>query len=198
MLLILKERFGSEMAITIKHGVSGKKYTFQVKGLNKVLSNLNNAIKEYKDRTLVGVSRAALFTRRKSLELTPEDTGNLKESCFVVWKGGTIGAGKSPNFVTGGERRATQKEVDELYRVHSKMLETAQGEYENMTEIFAAVYYSAWYALFVHEIKKKHKGSEQWKFLETAVKQNRAEILKIIADSVKSKGGGFTSKAKSF
>lgn len=183
--------------ITVAQNLVGKKYSFEMKGFEKVLSNLNKKIEEYKDRTLNGVARAALLIRRESLALTPEDTGNLKESCFVVTSGGTIRAGKSPNFVIGGKRMATQKEVNYLYSQHSKVLDEAQALYEGRNQILATVYYSAFYALFVHEIKKKHKIG-QWKFLETAIKQNLAEILKIISDSVKSKGGGFTGASKSF
>lgn len=185
------------MAETITHGITGKKYSFKMEGAEKVINALNKKIDEYKNRTLKGVSRAALLIRRESLALTPKDTGNLKESCFVVWKGGTIGAGKSPNFITGGERGATAKEVSVLYAEHSKALDVAQALYENQTQILAGINYSAYYALFVHEIKQKHKTG-QWKFLETAIKQNRKEILKVIAESVKSKGGGFTGEGKSF
>jgi len=185
------------MAITIQHGITGKKYSFQMKGTEKAINNLNKAIDKYKDRTLKGVSRAALLVRRESLALAPKDTGNLKESCFVAWTGGTVGAGKTPNFVTGGRRVATMKEVDVLYEGHTKALEAVQALYENTTQILAGVNYSAYYALFVHEIKQKHDVG-QWKFLETAVKQNQANILRIIAESVKSKGGGFTGESKSF
>lgn len=185
------------MAVQITHGISGKKYSFEMKGTEKAINSLNKMIDKYKDRTIKGVSRAALLIRRASLELTPEDTGNLKQSCFVVWSGGTIGAGKSPNFVTGGERGATAREVSVLYTEHSKALEAASALYEGKERILAGINYSAYYALFVHEIKKKYKTG-QWKFLETAVKQNRAEIIKIIAESVKSKGGGFTGEGKSY
>lgn len=185
------------MAITITHGITKKKYSFELKGIEKAINKLNKKIDEYKERTLKGVSRAALLIRRESLALTPEDTGNLKESCFVVWTGGTVGAGKSPNFVTGGERNATQKEVIALYKGHEKALGAAQELYKSQTKILALIHYSAYYALFVHEIKKNHKTG-QWKFLETAINQNRKEVLKIIAETVKSKGGGFTGKSKSF
>lgn len=187
------------MAITITHGISGKKYSFEMKGTEKVVNTLNKMISKYKDITLKGVSRAALLIRRESLVLTPEDTGNLKESCFVAWTGGTIGAGKSPNFVTGGERGATAKEVAILYKEHSNALDAIQALYENKNQVLASVCYSAYYALFVHEIKPKNKYKVgQWKFLETAINQNRVEIMKIIAETVKSKGGGFTGESKSF
>ena len=185
------------MPVKITHGISKKKYTFQLEDVEKVINNLNKLIDEYKDKTLKGVLRAALLIRRKALELTPKDTGNLKESCFVVWKGGIIGAGKSPNFVTGGKRGATQKEVDILYKNHTKALNNAQSLLGDETKIRALINYSAYYALFVHEIKKQHKNG-QWKFLETAIKQNQAEVLKIIAETVKSKGGGFTGESESF
>lgn len=185
------------MPITITHGKSKKKYSFSMEGTEEVIKNLNKLMEEIQEKTIKGVSRAALFLRRKSLELTPEDTGNLKESCFVVWSGGTIGAGKSPNFQEGGQNAFSGKDVDKLYSQHSKMLAAVQSLYGNRSVIHAAVNYSAWYALFVHEIKKNHPIG-QWKFLETAMVDNENEILRIIAETVKSKGGGFTGKSESF
>lgn len=48
----------------------------------------------------------------------------------------------------------------------------------------AIIGYTANYAPFVHEINKNYiKG--QWKFLETAIKNNEFKIIKIIQDSAR-------------
>jgi hypothetical protein len=44
---------------------------------------------------------------------------------------------------------------------------------------YVVIYYSAFYAPYVHEINKNYKVG-QWKFLETALKQNQQRILDII------------------
>jgi len=40
--------------------------------------------------------------------------------------------------------------------------------------------YTASYAMYVHEIPMKHKSPTQWKFLETALKEKRANVLAIL------------------
>lgn len=45
--------------------------------------------------------------------------------------------------------------------------------------------YTAAYALYVHEIDRTHKSPTQWKFLETALKEKRKEVLEILARSAK-------------
>jgi len=43
----------------------------------------------------------------------------------------------------------------------------------------AVIYYTAFYAVFVHEIDKNYTVG-QWKFLETAMKEKKAVVLNII------------------
>lgn len=48
----------------------------------------------------------------------------------------------------------------------------------------AVIYYTASYAVFVHEIDKNYTVG-QWKFLETAMKEKSREVLKIIQRTVR-------------
>lgn len=48
-----------------------------------------------------------------------------------------------------------------------------------VTELSVVVGYNADYALYVHEIDANYKVG-QWKFLETAVKQNSRQVFKIL------------------
>lgn len=171
----------------ITHGRSGKKYTLYMTGLTKAIDKLNRLLEKYENRTLTGVSRAALMIRRRSLELTPMDTGNLRESCFVVWTGGVIGAGKSPNFVTGGERKATEKEVDVMYAQHNKQVDAFAGVYSVRKTPIAVIMYSAYYALLVHEQKRTYNHG-QWQFLRTALTQSRDDVKNIIKATLKEGG----------
>ena len=54
-----------------------------LKGMDKVLRNLNKEIKKIENRTQAGVTAAALKVKAESQKLTPVDTGNLKASAYV-------------------------------------------------------------------------------------------------------------------
>ena len=107
-----------------------------ITGTDKVLRNLNRQIRGIQNRTKGGMRHAALVVRKRSQELTPVKTSNLKGSA------GT-----------------------EVY-------DTAKG-------LGAVIYYTAYYAVYVHEIDKNYRVG-QWKFLETALKEKSREIVSII------------------
>ena len=119
-----------------------------ISGTDKVLANLNREIKGIRNRSRAGLLEAALVVRRRSMQLTPVDTGNLRGSAYTLaydlWlKGTTVEIG-----------------------------------------------YTAGYAPYVNEIPPPPARSPggrsathtvgQWKFLETAIKEKRREILAII------------------
>jgi len=54
-----------------------------VTGTDEVLANLNKEILGIQNRTRAGMREAALIVRRRSQELTPVDTGNLKSSHYT-------------------------------------------------------------------------------------------------------------------
>ena len=88
------------------------------------------------------------------------------------------------NRARAGLREAAlvvRKRSQELTPVDTGHLKaSAYTEAYNMPEGPAAeIGYTAGYAVFVHEIEKHHNVG-QWKFLETALKQKRQEILEII------------------
>lgn len=63
----------------------------------------------------------------------------------------------------------------------SRVYDTAKGP-------GAVIYYMAFYAVYVHEIDKSYTVG-QWKFLETALKEKRHEILEIIKKRVRIRPG---------
>ena len=65
-------------------------------GINIVLKNLNKAIAEIEGGTRAGMRKATLLIRRKSVEITPIDTGNLRGSAFTE-----VFEDKSNNKISG-------------------------------------------------------------------------------------------------
>jgi len=107
-----------------------------ITGTDKVLRNLNRQILGIQNRTKGGMRHAVLVVRKRSQELTPVDTGNLKASAYTEAYNTVEGAG-------------------------------------------AVIGYTAYYAVYVHEIDKSYRVG-QWKFLETALKEKSQEIVEII------------------
>lgn len=54
----------------------------EVKGLEEVLTNLSDAIKNIEGNVLLGVRAAAAFVKKEAQELTPVDEGILRNSAF--------------------------------------------------------------------------------------------------------------------
>lgn len=158
----------------------------QLEGLEKVISNINKEIGKIERRCEAGLVSAGLFIRGESQKLTPVVTGNLRNSAYVVSKNGVEASPKDPS---SGRPQAS---LAECISSNTPMV---------------IVGYAALYAIFVHEnpnagavnldqkaIKyKPEKGSKrivfstvgQWKFLETAIKQNQRRILAIIIAKAK-------------
>jgi hypothetical protein len=53
------------------------------KGTNKVVANLSKRVEAIKKRTAAGLMQGALVVKRRSMQLTPHDTGNLKGTCYT-------------------------------------------------------------------------------------------------------------------
>jgi hypothetical protein len=48
-----------------------------------ILRDMNKAVRQIKGRTLRGVLRAAQLIRRRAVQMTPVDTGNLRSGSYV-------------------------------------------------------------------------------------------------------------------
>lgn len=79
-----------------------------------------------------------------------------------------------------------QKRSQELTPVKYGNLKASAGSYAYNTSKGpgAVIYYTASYAVFVHEIDKNYTVG-QWKFLETAIKEKKAAVLDIIRRTVR-------------
>lgn len=128
--------------------------------VDRVLGNLNREISGIANRTQAGLTAAALFVRGEAQKITPVDTGNLRSSAYTVSPGG---------IVQGSNAQAPAA---------SKLT----GRVESIKpEIYAEIGFTAFYAVFVHEIKKNYTVGD-WKFLERALFDNSNRIIKIIKD----------------
>lgn len=154
-------------------------------GLDKVIQNLNEEVKKIRVRTVTGVLKSAVIVKGDAQRITPIDTGNLRNSSFIVWGGEGKSNYTSPdgNFkgIDAGERSTEYNStVNER-----KSAVTSEGV------PFAEIGFTANYALKVHENinaghgKRDKKTGQirqigQWKFLESAFKKNIRRIIDII------------------
>lgn len=98
-----------------------------ITGTDKVLRNLNREIMGIRSRSKAGLREAALVIRRRSMELTPVDTGNLRGSAYTETFDGVEGPGAEIGYTAG--YAVYVHEIDKSYTVGQwKFLETALKE----------------------------------------------------------------------
>ena len=174
----------------------------KVTGLDKVLKNLTKETRNIVGATESGVVKAAMVLRRESMKKTPVKFGNLRASHAVISTslkvvGAAGGSFKGPDAAD----MATQ-------HVKEKKKTTAKVKAKSFTGPVAAVVVTALYAWSVHENKRAGKtggkspsgasyrppagsneiafaSSGQWKFLESAMKESRKRMRKIIEKEAK-------------
>jgi len=143
-----------------------------------VIANLNKAIKGMKEElTRIGMMKVGSLVLKKSKALVPMKTGNLMESGFYIWGGDSTfpGVYATGNFNTEEEEG---KRVASDHSVVVSQIATSHGKKKKHP--FVVIGHTAFYAVKEHEaIGEKHKIG-QAKFLETAVKSSRNEIIKIL------------------
>jgi len=152
----------------------------QVKGLNKVMRNLRRSIQKINtDLSRVGMMKAGELVMRRSKAITPVDTGNLKESAFVVFGG----EGLAPQAVATSNFNTDSAEGQRVELEHPEVIN--EFLITKRPDPFAVVGHSAFYALKEHEaVEEKHEIGEP-KFLEKAARASQKDILKILKENVK-------------
>ncbi len=156
----------------------------KIKGVQNVLRNLNSEIKKIENRSEAGLLEASLLIKKEAVKQTPVDTGNLRNSAFV------IAQHKSPT--NPGNFKGKNKE--EMAYQHSAVKSKVKDVLKSVKKqhlISTCVGYSANYAAAQHEINYTHMKWDKksggyfavgnWKFLENAIKDNYKNIIKIIA-----------------
>lgn len=94
-------------------------------GLNTVLRNLNKAVRGIENRSQTGLLLVGQLIKRRSVQLTPVDTGNLRNSAYVTPMAHAVEIGYTASYA------AYVHEVDKAYRAPGtgwKFLERAIRE----------------------------------------------------------------------
>ena len=141
-------------------------------GVDKVLRNLNAEIKKIEGRTQAGVIDAALMIKNKAGHKTPRDTGNLVGSAYVIWPKSSQPL--TPSFDDKKE------DAGRLSNDFSRGVSAGKSRMNRQKQPVAEIGYTAYYAVYVHEIDKAYRGGKSWKFLESALIENAGKIMKLI------------------
>jgi hypothetical protein len=161
----------------------------KLKGLDKVLSNLNKAIKKQRLNTSSGLQEAALVVKADSVKLTPIDLGNLRASSFVMVTGRSNPA--SPSW-------KSSEDSGKIQTAYSQAVSEGRSIVGKSDEhIVGIVAYGAYYALYVHETPMKHAGvprttgkGNYWdggenQFLLKSLMKNKKRVLDILVKHAK-------------
>lgn len=146
----------------------------KIKGISKVLKNLNKAIEKQQKQTKAGLFEAGLIVKADSVKGTPIQDGNLRNSAFVMVTDMPTDT-QSPSFSGEDKGKLTQG-----FSAAQSAGKSIVGKHE--WKSVGIVAYSAFYALYVHEMPASYKFNQGGnKFLEKAVNKNHKKVLKAIA-----------------
>lgn len=151
----------------------GKIYNFPMKGLKEAIGNLNKEVLKIETLSRARLIKAALLIRREAVKLCPADTGNLRNSAYIVssWRG-----------VRGNQEAKTFKGEDagEIAQNHVQAVREREQFLASAKNLLVEIGFTAYYAVFVHEVQANHRGKTQWKFLEAALNNNRQKVIDIL------------------
>jgi len=165
----------------------------KITGLENVVANLNREMSIIEGACLRGLVVAGLEIRRDAQKLTPVVTGNLRNSVYVA-SPAQVEAGANPDFKDGDKPGLAAQ----LAAEHTASIASGVAACSSATKPEVHVRYSAYYAPWVHENpragktggvspsgRKYREGTYsvvgQWKFLQSAIENNMAKLLSIIA-----------------
>lgn len=155
-----------------------------LKGLDKVLFNLNKEISKIEERSLKGLIRGGIIVIRGTEDTPPKipvDEGNLRASRFLTTSKGDIPEGASPQFK--GEN------ASELNSGHSETIAQSKSKAKEAGMPGVVLGFSANYAMPVHEnvgVTFQRPGSGA-KFFEASLKRNAKKILQVIGEEARIK-----------
>lgn len=138
-------------------GVTGRSQRALTKAHKEMMKNLAIEIDKIQGKTLQGLTMAAMHVKGEALPLTPKDTGNLRNSSYVIWDN---------HGVKGDSKDKAGDDVIQAIKEDQDVKKVAIG-------------FGASYAIYVHEINKNYVVGS-WKYLTKAIQRNQREIVKII------------------
>ncbi len=136
--------------------------------LDEVLADFAAAVKEIEGDAQKGLSLWGLEVKGASMQEAPVDTGNLKNSAYMV-----SGKGGFQSLDGGAGWKTTRKGkpdpgMEKVAREHSSHVEEAKARVDNENIPFIELGYTAYYAEAVHEdLRASHlKVSTEGKFTQ--------------------------------
>jgi len=171
-----------------------------VRGIQKVMGNLNRKIAQWEGPvTMGGLIKAVAVVRNateKEQPSTPVDIGNLRASWLTVTSKGTVHAGGSPHFKETrrkhkGESRVRKANVEKIKSGHASALAYARGKASIGSKKFPAVAfgYGAYYAMIQHEnLTFQHSQGQGALWFQKAIERNQGKMLAKIQNAVAIKG----------
>ena len=169
----------------------------RVEGLDKALKALNDEIDEKRIGTRRGLITVGLLFQGKSQRKVPVDLANLKASAFTIWTPARrtdpsleTRQGGRPNFKNNSKGSDSRADKDQLAADHDRVLAEERGQFRSISPDLpeVTVGYSAFYAIFVHEDPDAQHTVGEFKFLESAVKENIPKAVKILTRIAKQGG----------
>ena len=125
------------------------------------------------------------MVKRDAIKLAPVDTGNMRNSAYVIW--GKGGKGKVRRGAREGKfkdkKRAKSSELGGTaaqMAAHDAAIIANRSIRTVDNEPFAEIGFTANYALNVHENLTTYHKTGQAKFLEQALMKNKREIVRQI------------------
>jgi hypothetical protein len=151
---------------------------FHIAGAEKVLANLNAAVKKIEGKiTMKGLIESAIIIRRNMEPMIPRDIGNLRASWFVVTAYSDVSAGGEFKGKDAGKQTS-------LYNEARSNAKAVAGKIKQPVVIMG---FTANYAAVVHESENMHfqYATAESKFFEKALNRTQKEVLTTLQKSAK-------------
>jgi hypothetical protein len=156
-----------------------------VKGLDKVIRNLNKEIVKIQGRTAKGLIEAAAWIHEdttKTSPMTPLDLGNLRASWFYTVRGAKAeGILFSGSVASKGRYKGSLSLRGKLERHHNLAVSIGKKKISKY-KIGIAFGYGAFYASYVHEMKGVNwtTSGTGGRWFQKAIKRNKVTIIEIV------------------
>lgn len=148
-----------------------------ITGRDQVLRNMQAALDKVRYGTEKGLVRAGMFIRGEATRRAPIDTGNLRNSAYVVSNSGTLHSG-TPRF--SNARKDAGKQSVNFASAISEARARVAGKQPCVEIGFATTYAAA-----VHEHTNVAHVTGEAKYLENAVKSNTSKIVDFVVQEAR-------------
>ncbi len=158
-----------------------------VKGVDKALKNLSKKIGELKDSSVEGLEEGSEKIMENASGITPYDTGNLRNSRFIVSSAGKITMGNSPIF-----RDAPGRDSVKMTAKHSEVVTYTLAKAQEQTKPTVIFGYTAHYASITHEgishgTVMTFKPPGESHYFEKAINQSEDDVMRALQQVLRRK-----------